>query len=103
MRIHSFSTGHVRVRPNQVRGRGTGPLRLANVLRDHDWTPPLPIHAWAIEHPEGVILVDTGEVHEASDPRYYPAAHPYYRRGPRGRPRGRDARCHPLPRGGVVP
>jgi len=80
MRIHSFSTGQVRVRPNQVRGRGTGPLRLANVLRDHDWTPPLPIHAWAIEHPEGLILVDTGEVHEASDPRYYPAVHPYYRR-----------------------
>ena len=50
------------------------------MLRDTEWTPPLPIHAWAIEHPDGLILVDTGEVHEASGPRYYPALHPYYRR-----------------------
>jgi glyoxylase-like metal-dependent hydrolase (beta-lactamase superfamily II) len=80
MRIHSFSTGHVRVHTSQVRGRGTGLLRRLNVLRDREWTPPLPIHAWAIEHPEGLILVDTGEVHEASDPRHYPAANPYFRR-----------------------
>jgi glyoxylase-like metal-dependent hydrolase (beta-lactamase superfamily II) len=80
MRIHSFSTGSVRTRPGQVRGRGTGVTRRINVLRDREWTAPMPIHAWAIEHPEGLILVDTGEVHEASDPRYYPAAHPYYRR-----------------------
>ena len=79
MRIHSLTTGHVRIRPSQVRGRGAGPLRRLTVLRDREWTPPVPIHAWAIEHPEGLILVDTGEVHEASDPRYYPA-HPYYRR-----------------------
>jgi hypothetical protein len=25
------------------------------------WTEPLPIYAFAIEHPEGVIVVDTGE------------------------------------------
>ena len=79
MRIHALTTGHVRVRPSQVRGRGSGPLRRLAVLRDRAWTPPLPIHALAIEHPEGLILVDTGEVHEASNTRYYPA-HPYYRR-----------------------
>jgi N-acyl homoserine lactone hydrolase len=79
MRIHSISTGHVQVHTNQVRGRGTGLARRLNVLRDTQWTPPLPIHAWAIEHPEGLILVDTGEVHEASDPRHFPA-HPYFRR-----------------------
>jgi N-acyl homoserine lactone hydrolase len=80
MRIHSFSTGRVRTRPSQPRGRGTGLRRRINVLRDAEWTPPLPIHAWAIEHSEGVVLVDTGEVHEASDPRYFPALHPFYRR-----------------------
>jgi N-acyl homoserine lactone hydrolase len=79
MRIHALTTGHVRIRPSQVRGRRTGPLRRLDVLRDTAWTPPLPIHAWAIEHPEGLILVDTGEVHEASNARYYPP-HPYYRR-----------------------
>ena len=80
MRIHAFSSGSVRIRPSQVAGHGAGPLRRLNILRDPSWTDPLPIHAWAIEHPEGLILVDTGEVHEASDPRYFPAAHPFYRR-----------------------
>src|SRR3954471_23481893 len=80
MRIHAFSSGTVRIRPSQARGHGAGPLRRLNILRDTEWTPPLPIHAWAIEHPEGLIVVDAGEVHEASDPRYFPAAHPFYRR-----------------------
>jgi N-acyl homoserine lactone hydrolase len=79
LRIHSISTGHVRVHASQVHGRGRA-LRRLNVLRDREWTPPLPIHAWAIEHPEGLILVDTGEVHEASDPRHYPMSNPYLRR-----------------------
>ena len=80
MRVHAFSTGSVRARPAQLEAHGSGPLRRVDVLRDDRWTAPLPIHVWAIEHPEGVILVDTGEVHEASDSRYYPAGHPYYRR-----------------------
>jgi Metallo-beta-lactamase superfamily len=63
--------------------RRAGGRRRLNVLRDPHWTQPLPIHAWAIEHPEGLVLVDTGEVHEASDPRYYPAANPYLRRATR--------------------
>jgi N-acyl homoserine lactone hydrolase len=82
MHIHSISTGHVQVHTSQVRGRGTGLTRRLNVLRDTQWSPPLPIHAWAIEHPEGLILVDTGEVHEASDPRHFPP-HPYFRRAVR--------------------
>src|SRR4051794_41633398 len=83
MRIHSISTGSVRVHASQVHGRGTGGMRRLNTLLDKDWTAPLPVHAWAIEHPEGLILVDTGEVHEASDPRHYPAANPYLRRATR--------------------
>jgi len=83
MRIHSISTGSVRVHASQVHGRGTGGMRRLNTLLDKEWTAPLPVHAWAIEHPEGLILVDTGEVHEASDPRHYPAANPYLRRATR--------------------
>lgn len=62
---------------------GTGNARRLNVLRDKHWTGPLPIHAWAIEHPEGVIVVDTGEVAASSDPRHYPALNPYLRRATR--------------------
>ena len=29
------------------------------------WASCCPIHAWLIEHPEGLILVDAGETHAA--------------------------------------
>jgi N-acyl homoserine lactone hydrolase len=81
--IHAIRTGSVRVRGRQLQGVGSGSRRLLNTLLDKRWTPPLPIHAWVVEHPEGVILVDTGEVAKASDPRYYPAYSPYLRRATR--------------------
>ena len=62
---------------------GTGNARRLNVLRDRTWTGPLPIHAWAIEHPEGVIVVDTGEMATGSDLHHYPALNPYLRRATR--------------------
>jgi glyoxylase-like metal-dependent hydrolase (beta-lactamase superfamily II) len=35
------------------------------MLLSRDLTGPLPIHVWVIEHPEGVIMVDTGELASA--------------------------------------
>ena len=49
------------------------------MLLDSTWTGWLPIHAWAIEHPEGVIVVDTGETARTSEPGYFPRWHPFYR------------------------
>lgn len=83
MRIHALQTGTVRVKERQRRGEGRGVTRFLNTLRDSVWTEPLPIYAWAIEHPEGVILVDTGETARAADPGYFPSWHPYYRFGVR--------------------
>jgi len=48
---------------------------------DSEWTQWLPIYAWLIDHPEGPIVVDTGETAETSDPSYFPGWHPYYHRG----------------------
>jgi glyoxylase-like metal-dependent hydrolase (beta-lactamase superfamily II) len=48
---------------------------------DREWTEPLPISAFAIEHPEGVIVVDTGETARTSDPDYFPSWHPFTRYG----------------------
>lgn len=81
--IHPLIAGHVSVRQRQVRGAGSGGMRRLNVLRDKTWTSPLPILAWAIEHPEGLIVVDTGEVSEGTDPKHYPASNPYLRRATR--------------------
>lgn len=83
MRVHAVQTGTVAVRSSQREGRGPGPLRLLNTLRDERWTEPLPILAWVVEHPEGLIVVDTGETARTSQPGYLPRRHPYFRRGVR--------------------
>ena len=62
MKIHALSTGSVRIKRAMEYGRGPGPLRQLNTLLDREFTESLPIHVWVIEHPEGVIVVDTGEL-----------------------------------------
>jgi len=77
--IHPIQTGTVQVKSAQARGRGRGFLRQVNMLLDRTWTEPLPIYAWLIEHPEGFLLVDTGETARTASESYYPKWHPYYR------------------------
>jgi glyoxylase-like metal-dependent hydrolase (beta-lactamase superfamily II) len=83
VKIHAIQTGTVAVKTRQREGVACGKRRLVNTFLDRDWTDPLPILAWAIEHPEGVIVVDTGETAQASEPGYFPRWHPYYRTGVR--------------------
>src|ERR671926_86896 len=75
-RIHLLQTGSVRIKSAQRRRRLGG---LARVILDRTWTEWLPIYAWAIEHPEGAIVVDTGETARTSEPGYFPRWHPFYR------------------------
>lgn len=58
MRIHAIQTGTVRVKTAQVQGRRHG---LIDVFLDPNWTDWVPTYAWAIEHPDGVIIVDSGQ------------------------------------------
>jgi glyoxylase-like metal-dependent hydrolase (beta-lactamase superfamily II) len=81
VRIHAIQTGSVRIRANQVRSKGHGALRLLRTYTGVAWSDWLPIYAWAIEHPEGLIVVDTGETARVADSGYFPAWHPYFRRG----------------------
>jgi glyoxylase-like metal-dependent hydrolase (beta-lactamase superfamily II) len=68
------------VRKSQQQSKGTGIIRAANMLLDPEWTDWLPIYAWAIEHDEGVIVVDTGETSRVHQQGYFPSWHPFYRR-----------------------
>ncbi len=81
MQMHMLQTGTVKIKQRQQQGSGSGLLRLVNTLRDSTWTPALPIYAWVIEHPEGVIVVDTGETARTAERGYLPQWHPYYRFG----------------------
>ncbi len=72
MNIHLISTGHVKVTQNFRAGKGRGVLRLVNAVSDRRLTDWLPIYCAVIEHPEGLIVVDTGIPANASDPVYFP-------------------------------
>jgi N-acyl homoserine lactone hydrolase len=61
MRVHAIQTGSVRIKNAQVKGRGHGIARQLAIFADQTWTDWLPTYAWAIEHPEGVIVIDTGQ------------------------------------------
>jgi N-acyl homoserine lactone hydrolase len=63
--IHPLTTGHVRIHDKMHRGEGTGLRRRAKILRKGPMGELLPIHAWLIEHPEGLLLVDAGETDSA--------------------------------------
>jgi N-acyl homoserine lactone hydrolase len=65
MKIHALSTGQVKIKQNAVRAKGNGSMRMVNVLLDPEWTDWLPIHVWLLEHTDGIIVVDTGERHDA--------------------------------------
>lgn len=80
VKVHAIRTGFVQVRRSQQQSKGTGLTRAANMLFDPEWTDWLPIYAWAIEHDEGVILVDTGETSRVHQRGYFPIWHPFYRR-----------------------
>lgn len=79
VRIQAVQTGRVRVRRRQIEGEG--PVRMVRTMLDRTWSPWLPIYSWLIEHPEGLILVDTGETAQTASHGYLPRWHPYYRVG----------------------
>jgi N-acyl homoserine lactone hydrolase len=83
MNLHAIQTGTVSVRARQRSGKGPVPARAAITLMDRKWTDPLPIYAWLIEHPEGLIVVDTGESARVNEPGHLPRWHPYFRLGVR--------------------
>jgi len=60
MKIQAISTGKVKITESWRVGKGDGFKRLKNTLFDRQFTAWLPIFVWVIEHPEGIILIDTG-------------------------------------------
>ncbi|MES1181323.1 MAG: N-acyl homoserine lactonase family protein [Flavobacterium sp.] len=61
VKIHALSTGAVAVKTNFRTKKGLGELAKLNILLDKKYTAYLPIWVWVIEHPEGLLVIDTGE------------------------------------------
>ena len=61
MKIHAIRTGSVKVKLAQLDAPHPGPFGVVGVLFDSEWSGWLPTYAWAIEHRDGVIVIDTGQ------------------------------------------
>jgi glyoxylase-like metal-dependent hydrolase (beta-lactamase superfamily II) len=84
MKLHYIQTGDVQIKSLHRHARREARLaRMADLLTDPNWAPRLPIGCWLTEHPEGLIMVDTGENSHANDPGYVPWWHPVLRLGGR--------------------
>ncbi|MGX3067205.1 MBL fold metallo-hydrolase [Ursidibacter arcticus] len=78
IKVHCLTTGWVQIKIHHQLARFFArPLRVLDILTDSKWSPKLPIGCWLIEHPEGLILVDTGESSRANDKGYQPWWHPF--------------------------
>jgi N-acyl homoserine lactone hydrolase len=61
VKIHGLCTGMVAVKTSFKAKKGFGELAKLNIVLDRHYTRYMPIWVWVIEHPEGTIVVDTGE------------------------------------------
>jgi glyoxylase-like metal-dependent hydrolase (beta-lactamase superfamily II) len=75
MRVHAIETGHVRVKASQLVGRGRGLSRRLAPLFDDEWSGWLPTYAFAVEHRDGVVLIDSGA---NAGLKRLPRWHPYF-------------------------
>lgn len=60
MRIHALTTGAVRLKHAFLFAR-EGWRRQLDLFVPGEFSEPMPIHCWAVEHQDRLILVDTGE------------------------------------------
>jgi N-acyl homoserine lactone hydrolase len=69
--VSVVSTGTVAIRPQHIATHGSPALWWA--LTEREWTQPLPINAYIIEHADGLVLFDTGQHRDSvTDPDYFP-------------------------------
>ncbi len=71
IRVTAIRTGSVAVKRPHAEWGGPAALALRAIVASPRWTGWLPITAWLIEHPDGPILVDTGETPRVAEPDYF--------------------------------
>jgi glyoxylase-like metal-dependent hydrolase (beta-lactamase superfamily II) len=71
VKIHGLCTGTVAVKTNFRTKKGYGELAKLNMLLDRRFTAYLPIWVWVIEHPDGLTVIDTGEITAIKDLDHY--------------------------------
>jgi N-acyl homoserine lactone hydrolase len=71
-RVSVVTTGTVQIHPEHM--AGTWQPTWLWVLTSRQWTEPLPINVYVIEHRNGLVLFDTGQDRSSiTDPTYFPS------------------------------
>ena len=71
VKIHLVSTGAVAVKTKFRQNQYSGFRALLSFLLDKKFTEWLPIHVMIIEHPEGIFLIDAGEIAGVTSKNYF--------------------------------
>lgn len=79
VKVHALCTGTVATKINFKTKKGPGFISKLNILLDSHYTEYLPIWVWVIEHPDGLIMVDTGEIASVTDPKHLAGESAYSR------------------------
>jgi N-acyl homoserine lactone hydrolase len=72
LKIHAIQTGKVKIKKFEAFGAKNRISRMWQLLHTNNWTDWLPIFCWLIEHPEGLFLIDTGEIFRVHEYGYLP-------------------------------
>lgn len=67
VKVHGLCAGTASVKQNFRTKNGLGGLAKLNILFGKQYTEYMPIWVWVIEHPEGMVVIDTGEQVAALD------------------------------------
>ncbi|MFL5786625.1 MAG: N-acyl homoserine lactonase family protein [Flavisolibacter sp.] len=71
VRVHAIQTGSISVKENFLDQKGDGFLSKLNIVLGTAYASFMPIWVWVIEHPEGVMVIDTGDIKESSYADFY--------------------------------
>jgi N-acyl homoserine lactone hydrolase len=71
IKVHAVQTGMISVKENFLNQKGTGFLSKLNIVLGKAYADFMPIWVWVIEHPEGIIVIDTGDIPESGYPDFY--------------------------------
>jgi N-acyl homoserine lactone hydrolase len=71
VKVHAIQTGLISVKENFLNQKGQGALSKLNIVFGNTYADFMPIWVWVIEHPEGVIVIDTGDTEESCHKDFY--------------------------------
>ena len=71
VKIHAITAGLISVINNFLTRKGKGVFSKINILLGQQHADFIPMLVWVIEHPEGIIVIDTGDIEEAAHKEFY--------------------------------